>query len=58
MQQQLTLTQNRFAATEDLAQALKAMVASLTEAQRQVADNLVPRLLGLVSPSGERVTAR
>ncbi|MDB5873446.1 MAG: motif family protein [Ramlibacter sp.] len=58
VQQQLSVAQNRFASTEDLAEALKALFASLTPPQQQMADDLVPRLLALTSPSGQRVMAR
>jgi hypothetical protein len=58
VQQQLTLAQNRFAATEDLDAALKALFTALSEAQQQTADDLLPRLLALTSPSGQRISAR
>jgi hypothetical protein len=58
VQEQLTLAQNRFAATEDLAEASKALFAGLTETQQQLADDVIPRLLGLTSPSGQHLTVR
>jgi hypothetical protein len=58
VEQQLTAAQNGFASTEDLAQALKVLFSSLTQAQQHMADELVPRLLGLTSPSGQHVTAQ
>ncbi|MDB5956494.1 hypothetical protein [Ramlibacter sp.] len=57
-QRQLTLAQNRFAATEDLAQAAKTLLAGLTPTQQQAADDLLPRLFALSSPAGQRITAR
>ncbi|MDB5859871.1 MAG: hypothetical protein JWQ76_3560 [Ramlibacter sp.] len=58
VQEQLTLAQNRFASTEDLAAAAKTLYAGLTEIQQQLADDVIPRLLGLTSPSGQHVTVR
>jgi hypothetical protein len=53
MQRELTLAQNRFTLTENLATSLKALYAQLQPQQQQVADQLVPRLLPfLVQPGG------
>jgi hypothetical protein len=58
VEQQLSLAQNRFALTEELADAMKTLLAALTEAQQQTADDLLPRLLRLTSASGQRIGAR
>ena len=53
MQLQLGAAQNRYARMEDLADALRALLATLDEKQRQAADEVLPRLL-LESPEGNR----
>jgi hypothetical protein len=49
---------NRFASTEELADAMKTLLAALTQSQQQTADDLLPRLLRLTSASGQRIGAR
>jgi len=53
MQRELTLAQNRYTLTENLATSLNALYAQLQPPQQQVADQLVPRLLPfLAQPAG------
>lgn len=46
------------AITEDMTEALKRLYSLLNQTQQQVADDLLPKLLSLTAPSGERITAR
>jgi hypothetical protein len=58
LQQYLTVAQNRYARTEDLAERLKVLYAALTPDQQRTADEVLPRLIREFVARGATRTAR
>lgn len=58
VQDQLASAQAHLAATQELSEAVNALLPTLSDNQRQIADSLIPQLLALTSTSGQRIVPR